>query len=268
MEPSSAPPPLKLVIEALLFSAQKPLSIRDIRDALTQAAQDDGAPEAASYKKLKEEMIEAALTELVNDHAGLGRSYYLMGGPAGWQFVSRPEYGPWLRAFLGRKTRPPRLTQPGIETLTIVAYRQPVTRTEIEQIRGVSVDGVMQTLLDRGLIEPVGRAEVVGRPVTYGTTPAFLEYFGIRALEDLPAADELRRLAVEKPEALLTVDPNLATAPEERPPEPEGQPPATDENPPAQSSGPAAPSESPATGDSTESASPPVKEEEPPPASS
>ena len=97
----------------------------------------------------------------------------------------------------GRRTKPgpPRLSQPALETLAIIAYRQPITRAEIEQVRGVAVDGVMQTLLERGLVEQVGRAEVVGRPMTYGTTAVFLEYFGLRSLEDLPAADELRRIA-------------------------------------------------------------------------
>jgi segregation and condensation protein B len=118
--------------------------------------------------------------------------------------------------LVGVKARPPRLTQAALETLAIVAYRQPITRAEIEQIRGVSVDGVMQTLTERGLVESVGRAEAVGRPQTYGTTPMFLEYFGLRGLEDLPAADELRRIPLEKPPAPITVDPGLATAaPEE-----------------------------------------------------
>jgi segregation and condensation protein B len=108
------------------------------------------------------------------------------------------------------------LSQPAAETLTIIAYRQPITRAEIEQIRGVTVDGVMQTLLERGLIEQIGRAEVVGRPMTYGTTAVFLEYFGLRSLEDLPVSDELRRIVVQKPEALVTAEPGLATvAPEQ-----------------------------------------------------
>jgi segregation and condensation protein B len=92
----------------------------------------------------------------------------------------------------------------------------------MEQIRGVSVDGVIQTLVERGLIEQVGRAEVVGRPMTYGTTPLFLEYFGLRGLDDLPAADELRRIVVEKPETLLTVEPGLATSAPEALKEEEG----------------------------------------------
>ena len=120
---------------------------------------------------------------------------------------------PWLRALVGVKARPPRLSQPALETLAIIAYRQPLTRAEIEQIRGVSVDGVMQTLVERGLVESVGRAEVIGRPQTYGTTPMFLEYFGLRGLEDLPAADELRRIPIEKPSAPVTTEPGLATVP-------------------------------------------------------
>ena len=84
--------------------------------------------------------------------------------------------------------------QPALETLAIVAYREPITRAEIEQIRGVNVDATMQTLMERGLVEAVGRANVVGRPPTYGTTALFLEYFGLSSLEGLPAADELRRM--------------------------------------------------------------------------
>lgn len=214
---SEAPLELKFVLESLLFAAQKALTPKELRDQLVLAAQDEEAPEAGAYKKTKEHEILEALEALRTDHEAAGRSYRLMCVAGAWQFACVPRYAPWLRALLGRKARPPRLSQPGIETLTIIAYRQPVTRAEIEQIRGVSVDGVMTTLLERGLIEAVGRAEVIGRPVTYGTTPLFLEYFGLRALEDLPAAEELRRIPVQKPEALLTVDPGLATAPAEPP---------------------------------------------------
>ena len=108
------------------------------------------------------------------------------------------------QGLVGVKNRPPRLSQPALETLAIIAYRQPITRAEVEQVRGVNVDGTMQTLLERGLVEAAGRAEVVGRPPTYGTTALFLEYFGLRGLEDLPAADELRRIPVEKPPAPVT----------------------------------------------------------------
>jgi segregation and condensation protein B len=129
--------------------------------------------------------------------------------------VSQPEYAPWIKALVGHKSRPPRLSQPALETVAIVAYRQPLTRAEIEQVRGVAVDGVMQTLVERGLIVAVGRAEVVGRPITYGTTPLFLEYFGLRSLDELPAADDLRRVPVNKPETLVTAE-GLATSPPEQ----------------------------------------------------
>jgi segregation and condensation protein B len=130
--------------------------------------------------------------------------------------VTLGEFSPWLRALVGVKARPPRLSQPALETLAIIAYRQPITRAEVEQIRGVNVDGTMQTIMERGLVEQVGRAEVVGRPPTYGTTALFLEYFGLSGLDGLPAADELRRIVIEKPPAPLTADPGLATTPPEQ----------------------------------------------------
>ena len=157
-----------------------------------------------------------ALEALAQDHEQAQRSYRLACVAGSWQFVTQPEYAPWLKALVGHKLRPPRLSQPALETLAIIAYRQPLTRAEMEQVRGVSVDGVMQTLVERGLVEQLGRAEVVGRPMTYGTTALFLEYFGLRSLDDLPAADELRRIVVQKPESLVTAEPGLATVPPEQ----------------------------------------------------
>src|SRR6266571_1403760 len=194
---------LKSVLEAVLFSAQKPLSIKELRDILAGA----------------------------DEHEEANRSYRLACVAGSWQFVTQPEYAPWLKALIGHKVRPPRLSQPALETLAIIAYRQPITRAEIEQVRGVTVDGVMQTLVERGLVEQVGRAEVVGRPMTYGTTALFLEYFGLRSLEDLPAADELRRIAVQKPESLMTADPGLATVPPEQLALPSEAEKAAEENP-------------------------------------
>jgi segregation and condensation protein B len=222
---------LKFILESILFSAQKPLSPKELRDLLSIAA--EGNAEAKPWAKTKEADLVTALEELQKDHETAARSYRLACIAGSWQFVTQPEFAPWLLALLGQKSRPPRLTQPSLETLAIIAYRQPITRTEIEQVRGVAVDGVMQTLLERGLVEQVGRAEVVGRPMTYGTTQLFLEYFGLRGLEDLPAADELRRIPVQKPEALVTAEPGLATAP----PEPTEQMTLTD----VQGQAPAAP---------------------------
>jgi segregation and condensation protein B len=208
---------LKFILESLLFSAQKPLSIKEIRDVLAGATEHaEGDETVRALKKTKESDVTAALEQLANEHEAAARSYRLACIAGSWQFVTQPEYAPWLKALVGVKARPARLSQPALETLAIIAYRQPLTRAEIEQIRGVNVDGTMQTLTERGLVEAMGRAEVVGRPMTYGTTALFLEYFGLRSLEDLPAADELRKIVIEKPPAPLTADPGLATvAPEQ-----------------------------------------------------
>jgi len=207
---------LKFIIESILFSAQQPLSPKELRDLLAAAGeQSEEAGDARAFKKTPIDSIIAALEELAREHGAAQRSYRLACVAGSWQFVSQPEFAPWIKALVGHKNRPARLSAPALETLAIIAYRQPITRAEIEQVRGVAVDGVMQTLVERGLVEQVGRAEVIGRPNTYGTTQSFLHYFGLKALEDLPAADELRRIPVTKPEALLTVDPGLATAPPE-----------------------------------------------------
>ena len=208
---------LKFILESLLFSAQKPMSVKELRDILAAAATAEDADEAAKpYKKTKDDDVTAALEELVREHETAARSYRLACVAGAWQFVTQPEFSPWLKALVGVKNRPTRLSQAALETVAIIAYRQPITRAEVEQVRGVNVDGTMQTLLERGLVEQSGRAEVVGRPALYSTTPLFLEYFGLRGLEDLPAADELRRIPVEKPLAPVTADAGLATVPPEQ----------------------------------------------------
>lgn len=204
---------LKLILESILFSAQKPLSPRELRALLTAAAEQDDSGEAAEWQNVKETKLTTALEELTLDHQKADRSYVLACVAGAWQFVAKPEYALWIKTLVGQKPKPPRLSQPALETLAIIAYRQPVTRAEVEQVRGVNVDGVMQTLLERGLVEQVGRADVVGRPMTYGTTSLFLEYFGLASLDELPAGEELRRIRVEHPPAPVTTDPGLATAP-------------------------------------------------------
>lgn len=207
---------LKFILEALLFAAQKPLSLKELRDVFAAAMEHaEGDEVVRGFRKVKEVELESALQQLAIEHEQAGRSFRLACVAGAWQFVSQPEYAPWLKALVGHKARPPRLSQPALETLAIIAYRQPLTRSEIEQVRGVSVDGVMQTLLERGIVEQVGRAEVAGRPALYATTPVFLEYFGLRSLEELPAADELRRIPVEKP-PLVTAELGLATVPPEQ----------------------------------------------------
>ena len=110
----------------------------------------------------------------------------------GWQLVTDQAYASWVRQLFPA-AKPVRLTPPSLETLAIVAYRQPIARADIEAVRGVAVDGVLQSLMERGLVRIAGRAEVPGRPLLYETTPFFLEHFGLRNLDELPNAEELRR---------------------------------------------------------------------------
>src|SRR4051812_40078460 len=169
---------LKNILESILFSAQEPLSVKELREVLKTAAEQ--SPEASAFKKISPEEVTAALEALAAEHEQAARSYRIVAVAERWQFVTQPEFAPWVKALVGERARPARLSHPALETLAIIAYRQPITRAEVEQVSGVAIDGVMQTLLERGLIEQVGVAEVIGRPKTYGTTQAFLEYFGLR----------------------------------------------------------------------------------------
>jgi len=208
---------LKSILESVLFSAQKPLSVKELREVLAAAGEyAEGDERLLALKKVRESELTGTLEELAKEHEQARRSYRLVCVAGAWQFVTQPEFAPWLKALVGQKIRPARLSQPALETLAIIAYRQPITRAEIEQVRGVTVDGVMQTLGERGLVEQVGRAEVVGHPMTYGTTALFLEYFGLRSLDDLPEADGLRRMVIQRPESLVTAEPGLATVPPEQ----------------------------------------------------
>ena len=193
---------LKLILESILFSAQKPLSLAELRSCMKEAPEhvEEALPKELAAPKVS--AMEEALALLQQDYDSLGRSFRLACVAGSWQFVSIPEVAPWVKALVGHRPRPPRLSQAALETLAIIAYRQPLTRAEGEQIRGVAIDGVLKMLLERGLVEQAGRAEVLGRPMTFRTTELFLEYFGLKDLEDLPAADELRRIPVETPPAL------------------------------------------------------------------
>src|SRR5262249_32225077 len=127
---------LKSILEAILFSAQKPLSLKEIRDVFAAAVEHaEGDETVRGLKKVKEQQLTAALEELAKDHEAAARSYRLVCVAGAWQFVTQPEFAPWLKALVGHKARPPKLSQPALETLAIIAYRQPVTRAEIEQVR-------------------------------------------------------------------------------------------------------------------------------------
>ncbi len=200
---------LKQVLEAIMFASQKPLSVKEITSVLKGAAEADKenpASVAMPFAKVKEAQLRAAIEELELEYSDPGRTYEVRESAAGWQLVTKPDYAPWLRQLFP-ENRSARLSAPAMETLAIIAYRQPITRGDIEAVRGVAVDGVMQTLLDRGLIKIDGRAEIPGRPLLYGTTQNFMEHFGLKNLDDLPNAGELRKIS------LPTAEPPAAETP-------------------------------------------------------
>ena len=179
------------VVEALLFSAQKPLTTRELVSAIKGAGDaDELLPN--EFARVTEAEVAAALEQLKIEYIEQKRAFQLAEKAEGWQLVSDPAYAPWVRQLFPA-AKPARLTPPSLETLAIVAYRQPITRADVEAVRGVAVDGVLQSLMERGLVKIAGRAEVPGRPLLYETTQFFLEHFGLRDLDELPNAEELRR---------------------------------------------------------------------------
>ena len=163
------------IVEAVLFASDAPLAPDEIARA------DEG---------LDEDRVEEALQLLQAEYDDSQRAFQLVEVAGGYQLLTRPEYAPYLERF-DNVPRPARLSGPSIETLAIIAYRQPIGRLEVEYVRGVGASGVIRTLQDRRLIDVVGRGEGLGRPLLYGTTPYFLEHFGFKSLEGLPRPEEL-----------------------------------------------------------------------------
>ncbi|MEP6956951.1 MAG: SMC-Scp complex subunit ScpB, partial [Chthoniobacterales bacterium] len=175
---------LTQVIEALLFSAQKPLTAKELAVALKGAgAEDELAPN--EFAKTSEAEVAAGLEQLKIEYIEQRRAFQLLEKAEGWQLASDPEFARWVRQLFPA-AKPQRLSPPALETLAIVAYRQPITRADIEAVRGVAVESVLQSIMERGLVKIAGRAEVPGRPLLYETTQFFLEHFGLRNLDELP----------------------------------------------------------------------------------
>jgi len=166
----------KALIEALIFVSGEPIGIREIQ----------------KITDIGEEEISAAVTELVEQYRESGGGFYLVEVANGYQFVTRPEYAHWIRK-LRKTTTSAKLSMPALETLSIIAYKQPITKVEIEQLRGVNSDGVIKSLLEKRLIKILGKKEVPGKPLLYGTTREFLQYFGLKDLSELPTLKELQR---------------------------------------------------------------------------
>ena len=167
---------LKVIIEALIFASEKPLSIDRMKEIIEDA---DRKEIQQSLSLLRDEYVDR-------------RGFYLAEVAEGYQFRTRPRYAPYLQRLY--KIKAPKFSQPALETLAIIAYRQPITRAEIEELRGVDAGGVVKSLLDKKLIKIVGKKDVPGRPLIYGTTREFLEAFGLKDLKSLPTLRDLADL--------------------------------------------------------------------------
>ncbi|HUO57157.1 MAG TPA: SMC-Scp complex subunit ScpB [bacterium] len=213
---------LKKVLESLLFVSETPVSVKRA---------------AHIVKETPLEEIQKAFAALQEEINGLDRSFQLVQIAEGWQLVTRPEYHRWAKDLYKIISRT-RLSKAALEALAIIAYKQPVTRAEIEAIRGVDVSNMIQVLLEKKMIRILGRAETAGRPLLYGTTHEFLIHFGLKDLSEMPKVSEIQELAGDKPspEFLKEMEGELrrreaklglAPAPDE------AVPPAQPEDPPA-----------------------------------
>jgi len=184
-------PELKQIVGALLFTAKEPLTIARMRKAMIEAGHAFSGP-YEQYAKVTDQQIEGALELLQEDlvKAKAGLEVALVAGA--YRLQNDALCGPFVRALLEKK-QTMRLSKPALETLAIVAYRQPCLRSEIEEVRGVSVDAVLRKLIDMQLVRVVRRSELPGRPWLFGTTQKFLEHFGINSIDDLPGSRELKR---------------------------------------------------------------------------
>jgi segregation and condensation protein B len=169
---------LKCIIECLIFASDIPLTVERIRQVL---------------EDLQPRQIRGLVEDLMEDYRTKPRGIYIREVAHGFQLCTKPEFAPLVHQM--RKSKPYHLTQPTLETLAIVAYKQPVTKAEVELVRGVDCSGVMKSLMDKKLVAIQGRKEVVGRPFLYVTTPKFLEVFGLETLASLPTIEEIKQLS-------------------------------------------------------------------------
>ena len=216
---------LKKVLKALLYSSSQPLATKDIQslfERFHQQSMPAAAPDAqagaaaasdpsdlpaepADSPDLYEEVpslvtatqIREAMNEIALEFTAADEGLTLVDGATGYRLATQPRFARWIRV-LREEPQPAKLSQSSLETLAVVAYRQPVTRAEIEAVRGVSADAGVAKLLERELITVVGRAEVPGRPIQYGTTDRFLELVGIKTVDDLPASDILSSRQIDQ----------------------------------------------------------------------
>jgi len=168
---------LPAIIECIIFAAETAISLDRLCDMLPEFGRDD---------------IRAALADLVGSHEGRGGGIQLVEVAGGWQFRTRPGFQQYVVRHV--KTKASRFSQSSLETLAIVAYRQPITRAEVEHLRGVDCGGVLKSLLEKRLVRILGKKDIPGRPLIYGTSKEFLEVFGLKDLKSLPTLKEIQAL--------------------------------------------------------------------------
>ncbi|NUN22903.1 MAG: SMC-Scp complex subunit ScpB [Candidatus Jettenia caeni] len=166
---------IKPIVESLIFAAEEPITLRKLKDII---------------EDIDSTQIQEAITQLKNDYEIQGRSFQIEEIAGGYQLYTKPEYYEWITK-LRKKSGETRLSQAALETLAIIAYKQPILRANLESIRGVQSGQIIRLLMEKDLVKVVGRDESLGHPLLYGTTKKFLEYFGLKDIKDLPKIEEL-----------------------------------------------------------------------------
>lgn len=179
------------IIEALIFGSDEPLTSRQIQEILWSA--ENGAPRY----RMREDEILGHIRELNAEYVHAGRSFRIIQVAGGYQYATMPDFAEWLGRMVKEKAKR-KLSQATLETLSVIAYKQPVTKPEIEAIRGVNADYAIQKLMERGLVTIVGRSVTPGRPLLYGTTADFLKHFGLNDLSELPKPREIEEIMAEQ----------------------------------------------------------------------
>jgi segregation and condensation protein B len=179
------------IVEALLFATDEPLSLKQMIEIFGEFE-----AEELPQRRVNEQAILSAIEQLNKEYEATGRAIHIVKVAGGYQFATLPRFAPWLGRMVKEKSRR-KLSVSALESLAVIAYKQPVTKPEIEAIRGVNADYVIRSLMERNLITIVGRAATPGRPLLYGTTKEFLKHFGLNDLSELPKPREIDELMAE-----------------------------------------------------------------------
>ena len=198
---------LNKIVEALLFASREPVDSKKIAKIIRKVSKGEEAEQEMCSVKYTE--IDEVIEKLNKGYDRKKSPYLIQERSTGWRIYTRIEYASYIRELFPDQ-KPTRLSAPALETLAIVAYRQPITKAAIEAVRGVNVDGVLQSLIERGLVSIAGRSDLPGKPFLYETSRNFLEHFGIKNVEDLPNSAELRSVDLPQPESEKENDEQLS----------------------------------------------------------